>query len=247
MKTKNLVVFITPLIILILAGATYLLYDKTLISTVLAPEHSTALTVQDKKITDDTKPFSIEVTYPYINGLDDFNKKVQDFIDKKINDFKEYCLENDAAVKKTDPAGYAQFPRMYDLIIAYEKGEVDNNVVSIVFNTYAFEGGAHGINTSVALNYSPKLKTDIQLADLFPEQPNYLKKISDFCIEDLIKQMTAGDVYNYADDSWLQDGAGPKPENYSVFLINKNNIIFYFQQYQVAAGVAGSFKVAMPR
>jgi hypothetical protein len=83
------------------------------------------------------------------------------------------------------------------------------------------------------------------LADIFSGQENYLQKISDYCVAELAKQITknAGNT----DGAWIQDGAGPVAENFSKFLINKDSITFYFEQYQVAPYAWGNFEVGMPR
>ena len=89
------------------------------------------------------------------------------------------------------------------------------------------------------------------LADLFTNQPNYLQKISDFCIADLTKQLTK--ALGNLDGTTIQDGAGPKAENFQYFLINPSTssgqatITFYFPKYQVAFGAAGYFKVIYPK
>lgn len=203
------------------------------------------IVVQEKQITDSTNPFVVKISYPYITGLDDFNQKSKAIVDKEISDFKTNSLANDAAVKKIDSASYAKYPREYDLNIGYDKGESDNSIISTVFNVYNFEGGAHGESYFISLNYNPKTKTEIQLSDLFPNQKDYLQKISAYCIKDLTKQMVT--KLGSTDGTWVQEGAGPTADNYQFFLINKNNIVFYFPQYQVAYGAAGEFKVTMPR
>jgi len=204
------------------------------------------LVIQDKKITDSTKPFKINVVYPQINGQDDFNKKAEAIITKEISDFKENSLDNDVAVKKIDPVGYAKYPREYELDIGYDKGEVDNNIVSVVFSVYNFEGGAHGNSYFITLNYNVKNKQEVKLTDLFPADAGLLQKISDYCVKDLTKQIIA--KLGSTDGTSIQDGAGPNADNFQFFLINPNNTItFYFPQYQVAYGAAGDFKVVMPR
>ncbi|MDP3882811.1 MAG: RsiV family protein, partial [Candidatus Staskawiczbacteria bacterium] len=90
-----------------------------------------------------------------------------------------------------------------------------------------------------------KNNKDIQLSDLFPGQPDYLQKISDFSIQNLAAQMQA--KIGGTDGAWIDQGANPSLENFSIFLINKDNIIFYFPEYQVAPYAAGSFQVTMPR
>ncbi|MCX6721905.1 MAG: DUF3298 and DUF4163 domain-containing protein [Candidatus Staskawiczbacteria bacterium] len=237
MKKIILIVLLIILIAVVAIGA-FLFWPKE-------------IKIQDKQINDNTKPFVIKITYPQINGLDNFNQKAKTIIDKEINDFKTNSLANDAAVKEIDPKAYAEYPRTYELDIGYDKGEVDDNVISIVFDVYNFEGGAHGASYPIALNYNPKTKAEIKLSDLFPGQKDYLQKISDYCIKDLTKQIIK--ALGSTDGTWIADGAGPKPENYQFFLINPSTssgqatITFYFPQYQVAYGAAGDFKVIMPR
>jgi len=245
MKSKNLIILLVILIVVIVAGAVFLFSNKNFIPIALAPNQSAVINIQDKQINDNTKPFVIKIVYPYIPGIDGFNKMVLDAVNKEINDFKTNSLENDAAVKQIDPKGYAAEPREYDLDIGYDKGEIDENIVSVILNVYNFEGGAHGASYFVPLNYNPKTKKDIQLADLFSGQSDYLQKISDFCTADLNKQLTK--TLGSLDGTYLADGAGPNADNFQYFLINKNNIVFYFPQYQVAFGAAGDFKVILPR
>lgn len=204
--------------------------------------------IQDMKISFDQKPLKVNITYPKIEGQDDFNQRVKTIIDKELKDFSDNSLANDQAVKEIDPEAYAKYPRQYELDISYDKGEVNNNFVSIVFDVYNFEGGAHGANYPIALNYNLQSKQEIKLADLFASQKDYLQKISDFCIKDLTNQLTKSGGIEMTDAGWIQRGAGPTDENFQFFLINPNNTItFYFPQYQVAAGAAGDFKVTMPR
>ena len=250
MNKKNIAILV--FIIVLLAGAFALYLQRNAILSLkqnIEITSSATPVIQDQKITDNTKPFKINITYPQVAGQDEFNKIVKDMVDKEVADFKANSLANDEAVKKVDPAGYASFPREYDIEIGYDKGIVDQNAISVVINIYNFEGGAHGAEYSKAVNFNPQTKKEIALADLFPNNPNYLKTISDFSIKDLKKQIDP----QMADDSWLTTGAGPTAENYSVFLINPSTgsgqatLTFYFQQYQVAAGAAGSFKVVFPK
>ena len=231
---------IIPLIFLItvIAIGLYYYFPKEL--------KTQSIIITDKNINDNTNPFVIKIVYPQIAGLNDFNQKAKAIIDKEISDFKTNSLANDAAVKQVDPVGYAKYPRTYELDIGYDKGEVDNNTASVVFNVYNFEGGAHGASYFVPLNYDVKNKKELALADLFPNQSDYLQKISAFCTADLTKQLTK--ALGSLDGTSLADGAGPNPDNFQYFLINPNNTItFYFPQYQVAFGSAGDFKVTMPR
>jgi uncharacterized protein YneF (UPF0154 family) len=260
MKFKNLLLFFVVLIILIAGVFCLFKYKDSLQKNVKDnPSIETdKITIQDKQIIDNTKPFKINIAYPEAIGLDDFNQKSKAIVDKKLSDFKTNSLENDNAVKTVDPESYAKYPREYDLNIGYDKGEISDNVVSVVFNIYAFEGGANGNSYFVSLNYNPGIKEaasgeprptgrEIKLADMFVGQENYLQKISDYCTKDLTKQLTTIEGADFASASWIGEGAGPNEENFSNFLINKDSIVFYFSKYQVAPGAAGDFKVTMPK
>jgi len=211
----------------------------------LSQTQNQIIALESKNITDETKPFSIDITYPYVEGLNDFNSKIEDIVNNELAEFKQMSLENDNAVKQTDPEGYAKYPREYYFSMNYDHGLVDQDTVSIVFTISDYTGGAHGANYFKALNYDVKNKKELQLADLFDGKDDYLQKISDYCIEDLKKQ-----IKNLVGDNGgacLDTGAGPDAENFSTFLITENNITFYFPQYQVAAYALGDFKVVMPK
>jgi len=247
MSKKQIAILILASII-ILSVCIYFVFFRLNKKTSETPNNqgqNQTLSIEDKKISDNTAPLKIDITYPEISGQDEFNALVKNAIDKQISDFKTNSLENDKAVKETDPVTYANYPREYDLLISYEKGQVDQNLASIVLDTYSFTGGAHGLQTHTVFNYDFKNKREITLADIFSDQENYLQKISDYCIAELTKQITknAGNT----DGAWIQDGAGPVAENFSKFLINKDSITFYFEQYQVAPYAWGNFEVVMPR
>jgi hypothetical protein len=246
MELKKIITLVLAFLILISVGLYFVFFRSNKKS---APENQNTevktINVEDKKITDSTNPFKIDITYPEIAGYDNFNSLVKNIIDTQISDFKKNSLENDSAVKETDPENYAKYPREYDLIIKYDRGQVNKDIASVVFDIYNFEGGAHGASYQIALNYDLKNKKEVTLADVFAGQENYLQKISEFCITDLTKQIIA--LIGNTDGLWIKDGASPVAENFKTFLINGNNITFYFPQYQVAYGALGGFKVIMPK
>ncbi len=241
------------LIIVLIAGAFVLYLQRNKISNNDQSPQKTAetdrsvqqITIENQTITDNTNPFVIKITYPQIAGFDDFNQKAKAIVDKEISDFKSNSLANDEVVKQVDPVNYAKYPRTYELDMGYDKGETDSNIVSVIFNVYNFEGGAHGTGYFVPLNYNVKTNAEIKLADLFLNQSDYLQKISNYCTTDLTKQLI--DKLGSIDGTYLQEGAGPNADNFQFFLINKDSIVFYFPQYQVAFGAAGDFKVIMSR
>ncbi len=202
--------------------------------------------VTEKKITDETKPFKIDITYPAISGQEKFNAEVETIIQADLAEFKKISLENDQAMKDTDPKGYAEFPREYYYEVTYTKGEIDENVVSVVLNIQNYTGGAHGAHYFRSINWDVKNNREITLKELYPNQPNYLQTISATAKADL-KAQIKNRLSGVEDGGWIDDGAAPTEENFSVFLVNKESITFYFPEYQVAAYALGDFQVTIPR
>jgi hypothetical protein len=246
MKTENTIILAIALIAFIGIGSfAFYKINNTFFNTKTS-DQETLFVITDKTITDKTSPFNIGIVYPFIAGMDNFNQLVKNIIDKQLEDFKTISLENDNAVKETDPDTYKKYPRSYYLSISYEKGQVDENIASVVLSIENFTGGAHGAHYPISINYDVKNQKEIKLADLFLGQDDYLQKISRYCIADLTSQMNERLGQEYVNSQWIEEGAGPKEENYSVFLVNKDNIKFYFPEYQVAAYAVGSFTVTMP-
>lgn len=245
MDYKKLFVVLVLVIIITTSAVVFYLNRESVLKNTMPTGQKQQIQVEDRKIAEDQKPLKIDIAYPYIEGQNNFNDKIKNYLNQQIKDFKTNSLENDAAIKKVDPESYAKYPRTYDMVAEYAVGEVDENVISIVFEIYMFEGGAHGNTTFYGFNYSSKDKKEIQLTDLFPNQPDYLDKISKYCFTDLTKQIT--ERMGATDGSWIDQGTQPKLENFSVFLVNKDSIVFYFPQYQVAPYAAGDFKVIYPR
>lgn len=244
MQKKKLLTIIFVFIIIVF-GVAYFVFFKTPKIESTQNNRGQELSFQDKKIEENQKPFKINITYPEISGKENFNKLAKEIVDAEISEFKKNSVENDNAVREVDPESYAKYPREYEIIISYDKGELDENIASVVFNIYKFEGGAHGATYQVPLNYNLKENKKILLADVFSGQENYAEKISEFCIKNLERQIT--ESQGSTDGTWIKDGAGPIAENFGTFLINKENITFYFPAYQVAPGAFGGFKVIMPK
>lgn len=207
----------------------------------------TTLVFQDRQITDNTAPLRIAITYPYVEGMVGFNAMAEAAANIQLGDFKKNSLENDQAIKEVDPEGYAKYPREYTLDISYDQGLLTSDTVSAILRVANYTGGAHGAQYFVPLNYSVKDARPLTVADIFPNDPNYLQTISEFCTTELTKQIDERGGTGAAAGSWITDGAGPVAENFQDFLLQDETVTFYFPQYQVAAYALGDFQVVMPR
>jgi hypothetical protein len=102
-------------------------------------------------------------------------------------------------------------------------------------------GSAHPSSYETALNFDINTGKLITLNDVLAG--DYLSVISKYC-KDVLGERFAADYDNYEEN--FGRGSDPLPENYENFLITQNGLLIIFDQYQVAAGVAGKQTVLIP-
>jgi hypothetical protein len=118
---------------------------------------------------------------------------------------------------------------------------LDERFVSIKFKKYFYGiGAAHGLTLIAGFNYDVKQMKQIKLGDLFKAGTDYLKQISDYCIQDLGRQL------GKEMDSWIKEGAVPKEEKLKEFTLGKEDLIIYFSDYQIADYATGAQQVKIP-
>jgi len=129
--------------------------------------------------------------------------------------------------------------------ISYQINRFDSKYLSIKFDKYFYGiGGAHGLPTIHSFNYDFQTKRILSLGDLFKFGSGYLKEISRYCISDLEKKLSKDNAEVMME--WLEAGAAATRENYRQFGITENELIIYFDVYQVACYVSGSQAVHIP-
>jgi hypothetical protein len=186
-----------------------------------------------EKETESGKNYTIETMYPFVGAVENgqVNIEISNFIESIKSSFKE-------SIANLEDWGGDNTLRIY-----YETYELNNNFVSIRFEISEYTGGAHPMTYSKSFNYDLKNNKIINLTDILDSQKDYLNSISEKAIQYLLKINIEKGV---TDEDWTREGAGPKVENFQTFTFNKDNIVFSFDAYQVAAYVAGRQEVAFP-
>jgi hypothetical protein len=132
-------------------------------------------------------------------------------------------------------------PGPYVLDITYEELKHTDTLVSLVFTVYEFTGGAHGMTTTQTYTFDLQNGVLLTLDDLFLDTAAALEVISPIVQAEITTRL--GEML---DTQWLADGSGTNPANYQAFALDGDNLIFYFQPYQVAAYAAGTQVVSIP-
>lgn len=115
-----------------------------------------------------------------------------------------------------------------------------HDLITILFEDFAYLGGAHPGTFYVAINYDTTTGKILALADLFKPGTDYLGLISSLCIADL--QIRS----DMLDADFATRGAAPLAENYRVWAVTPQGLLIVFQEYQVAPYAAGAQSVLIP-
>lgn len=193
------------------------------------------ITVSDKK-----SDYEIDATYPQLISDTDnatvlpFNQKIQQFI------------TNTSAHFKTELNKASRFGN--SLSINYKTNVTtlhQETILSILFESEYFTGGAHPWHTQDTFNYNVANKQFLQLKDLFKPNSKYLTAVSDYCYNTLKYQLEFKDDDQVQLD-WLKHGTAPTIKNYRHWTLQKDGLLIYFDEYQVAAYVFGRPTVLIP-
>jgi hypothetical protein len=203
-----------------------------------------------------------DIKYPYFkNASADFNKSIEKLLKDAIVADSQSSKENwqaryDTQVKGDDIPKVPVSEDKFAFYSSYKVIQSNSNYISVVLNYGAFTGGAHGYENNVTFNYDVKNQKNIELKDLFPNDPNYLTYLSKKSREVLKKTyatITEEDKKNSDAEaleqsiSWIlesiETGTEPKEENFTAFTFTKDKVKIYFGQYQVGPYAIGSPEV----
>jgi hypothetical protein len=188
---------------------------------------------KEKSANKDLK-YDIETSAPQLSGADSarvekFNQAVANLVAERAGEFKKEIA--DMAREGGVPESGASLNVVYEVIAA------NRDFISVLFYILDYEGGAHPTHASKSLNYDLNRNAPVALADLFTPNLNYLKIISDYSIRELKKLETTSDV---------EEGAGPKIENFHSWNITPFGLKITFDTDQIGAYAVGEHEVIVP-
>ncbi len=150
------------------------------------------------------------------------NKKIKDWLDEKLEEFKQY--ENYNNIKN-------------DFYTDYELHKY-NGIYFLQYTISSYTGGVHYFQINNQFTYN-KSGVILELKDFFKDD-NYLEILSKLSYEELIK------IGANEDKNWLKEGTKPMLENFSLYYFDKDGLHLTFPPYQVAPWASGSIKITIP-
>lgn len=178
----------------------------------------------------------IDVSYPFLDHKNNviefaFNNAIKKNILDSVDDFKDFA--------ETEPEFeiYDEFYYYYDF--DYEIMHETDSIISILMTGSQYTGGAHPNSMYYSILYDTYGGSVLEINDIFNKNSDYLNKLSNIVIDELVKR-------DISDAEWIEDGAGPKKDNYEVFYVRNGALYLIFPPYQVASYVAGAQTVRIP-
>lgn len=200
------------------------------------------LELEKQKISfsDQENKYAIEVNYPVIKqGL---KSKIQKTINEQIfawasqtasareQEYKGYLEE----LKDLPEYGNLSYVSEYSIKESFERGPFLN----IVFENYAYTGGAHGGTSLYVFVFNTKTGERVSFFDVFQDQP--FLTLSRVSLEALKKIDPKLEIYTFA-----EEGLAPSSENFEHWTIEKEGVRFLFGDYQVGPYTSGRPEVVL--
>jgi len=181
----------------------------------------------------DTEHYKIRAYYPY-TSYEVLNQAIAKMIQKEITDFKKI--------------GKNQLPspfQYYTLDIRYDSYTYQD-YMSYVFYIFIDTAGAHPNTYIHTISYNRATNELVSINSLVQENDSILEILSKESIARLREDKKfQGAEYENIQDMVLE-GTRPTLENFRNFAFSKDGLIVFFENYQVAPYVYGSFEVTIP-
>ncbi|AOR22501.1 DUF3298 and DUF4163 domain-containing protein [Clostridium taeniosporum] len=161
--------------------------------------------------------------------INNINSKIKSDIINRVSEAEKISEEyfKDINIKPTFP---------YEIISKYVIERDDDEILSFYNDYYEFLGGAHGMTIRTSYTIDKNKEEFIKLNDLFKSGYDYLSIIN----KEIKKQ-----IESHPEDYFDLGKEFKGINNEQNFYLDKNNIIIYYQLYEIAPYVYGipEFKI----
>jgi Protein of unknown function (DUF3298)/Deacetylase PdaC len=203
------------------------------------PEQETPTAHSAETVTyeDESGLYIINIEYPKLDYTEEVNTQIKDMIDTEIDGFIEEAESLELTVEEIEEGVFGKS----GLWINYTVYLLTDDYISIAFESSIYNSGAaHPYSYTEVFNYDVVANKELILMDMFVPDTNFWAAISATVIPRIKLALYEDEFVN---DEWIDEGAGPEPENFTAFNITEDGFVFHFFPYQVAAYAAGPQKI----
>lgn len=187
-----------------------------------------------------------KIKYPKFEQLPELNKRIENTILSNWKSFKSYSKTEWNEIAELNNRGKAKLPPFEYNVIFEVSG--NKNIVSVLINTYIFNGGAHGNTSLASFNYDTTSSKFINIQQASGLDYNEISSITRSKLyKSLIEDDKSGMPPSEQDSirEMINTGAFPQAGNFEIYTVNGSKIYVYFEPYSVAPYSYGIQKVQL--
>lgn len=177
--------------------------------------------------------YEIQIKYPeffnssFLESETAANGFLQSLFSDQVSAFKADLVEN-----------IIDFPGVKSAFSTdYEEVMLTDSLASIKFDNYQYGAGAAHPNSFYSVfNYDFEKNQQVDLAELFNQDSDFLPIVSGIAFQDLKNQLKEIDPFV---QETLKSGLAPIKDNFKSFVFDKNKITFLFDPYQLGVYAIG--------
>ena len=244
-RTNKIISFIILLTLAFIAG--FLVANRIWIGSVASEDKNIIATdIVSIRETASSSP-TVTVEYPQFPSMAaELNEAIASSTLNRLADFRSEAADNMQARKATaDPKAVIDASD-YSFIASWQQAQINNKFVSIIMRYDSFIGGANENEGVQTFNYDIANHKLMSLQDLFPNDKNYLEKVSVQARQQLSDSLAQASEGN-APNSMIDAGTAPEAANFQNFTFTNYLITIYFPKYAVAPGSFGEEQITLPR
>lgn len=165
-----------------------------------------------------------DINYPQFteSTYEKMNSSIRKYLDSDYKSFK-------SAAKKffNESSTVSNYSMSFDI-------SRSKNILSVLLTIRFYTGGAHFNYSLKSFNFDIDKQIFLNIMDVTGLSLNELSKEC----QKLVKEKN---------DDYSPNGLSPKIENFNNFMVNGNDVVVYFEPYQVACFAAGIVNVTLPK
>ena len=198
-------------------------------------------TIEEKLDYLDTK-----ITYPQFKDQAELNKRIENSIISNWKSFKSYSKTEWNDIVALNNRGSSKLPP-FEYLVTFEVSG-NRNIISVLINTYVFNGGAHGNTSLTAFNYDSSTSKFIDIRQASGMNYNDISSVvRNKLYKKLIEDDKSGMPPKEKDSirEMINTGAFPQAGNFEIFTVDGYKIYVFFEPYSVAPYSYGIQKILL--
>jgi peptidoglycan-N-acetylglucosamine deacetylase len=185
-----------------------------------------------KTNTKETDLYTLSISQPYTEN-NEINNRINEWVDKQK---KEFISDINKSKKMLGENAFRAH-----LNIHVETEKIADRIYTLEFEAYQITGGANGITNMKSFVIDLNQNKLLNLDDIFQLDEKAIKDIQKLIMEELHSNQKIS-FYIFDD---MAEKAIKNPDKWK-WSVSRDQVTFYFDEYEIAAGAAGAIKVEIP-